>query len=68
MSSLPECKICGKYQHHGEVVCLECLPKIIQKERDNVVDDIFELLNDECMETMVDIREYLVHYKEKLIE
>jgi len=38
MSSLPECKMCGKYQHHGEVVCMDCLPKIIRIERDTVLD------------------------------
>ena len=44
MSSSPECKICGDYIHHGDVVCSRCLPKILQSERERVLDELMELI------------------------
>ena len=40
MSSMPECKVCGNYIHHGLVICQDCLEKhddkIQQAEREKV--------------------------------
>jgi len=46
MSSSPECKICGDYIHHGDVVCSRCLPKALQSEREKVLDELKENLRD----------------------
>ena len=31
MSSLPECKRCGNYVHHGPVICDDCLTSVLDE-------------------------------------
>ena len=31
MSSMPECKRCGNYVHHGPVICDDCLTSVLDE-------------------------------------
>lgn len=53
MSSSPECKRCGNYIHYGKIICDECLPLVLQKERNRVFEEVKNIL-DECISTCDD--------------
>lgn len=48
MSSMPECKRCGNYIHHGMVICQDCFEKDI-----NLLDVILAYISLPCEEEEV---------------
>ena len=42
MSSEPMCMGCGDYIYHGHVTCSTCLPRVLQKERNKILDILDE--------------------------
>lgn len=40
MSSEPMCMGCGDYIYHGHVTCSTCLPRVLQKERNKILDTL----------------------------
>jgi len=40
MSSMPECKVCGNFIHHGFVICQDCLEMHDEKIRQDATEKV----------------------------